>query len=525
MKDDIALAVESVDTLFERYGPAYRMLVTMTGMMGAMVMILASTMANVAVPSIMGTFGVGQDQAQWMASSFLATMTASQLLGAWVMAAMGARVGYLASVAIFVVGSLICAWAPTIDIVIFGRVVQGFAAGIVQPVAMVTIFRAYPADQRGLAMSLYAMGIMVAPILGPIVGGITIDLLSWRHMFYIPIPVAGVAMLMAVLFMPTRDPAVKRPRLDWEGYIMVGLSIVCLMTAVANGQSDGWVSDKIVGLFLVGGGLAAAFVISQYRSSSPILNFAVFRHPQFVIAATLGFVFGAGNFGSTYIIPVFVQTVQDFTPTAAGMVTAPAGFVVMCLYPITGRLVDAFSIRYLAMFGLALFALGMILLKTTDVNSTYWTLAFFAIIGRLGFSIMVPAINVAALNALPPEQLDQGAGTINFVRLLGGAFGVNALVVFMEQRTEFHSIALTATQTSQNSASRELIDQLVELLQQGGVAEAFHGPGALHFLGQVIEAQAQTLGFKDGFMILSVVFVLALVPAWRIRSATRRPRR
>ena len=303
---------ESVDTLFERYGSAYRWLVTLTGMMGAMVMILASTMANVAVPSIMGTFGVGQDQAQWMATAFLATMTASQLLGAWVISAVGARVGYLSAVGIFFVGSLICAGAPTIDILIFGRVVQGFAAGIVQPVAMVVIFKAYPADQRGLAMSLYAMGIMIAPIMGPVVGGITIDWLSWRHVFFIPLPVAGLAMLMAVVFMPTRDPAAPRRPLDWQGYILVGAAIVCLMIAIANGQRDGWVSNKIVGLFVAGIGLATVFVISQFRSSSPILNFAVFKHPQFVIAAILGFVFGAGNFGSTYIIPVFVQTVQDF---------------------------------------------------------------------------------------------------------------------------------------------------------------------------------------------------------------------
>jgi len=522
LKVEISLTHESVDTLFERYGSAYRWLVTLTGMMGAMVMILASTMANVAVPSIMGTFGVGQDQAQWMATAFLATMTASQLLGAWVISAVGARVGYLSAVGIFFVGSLICAGAPTIDILIFGRVVQGFAAGIVQPVAMVVIFKAYPADQRGLAMSLYAMGIMIAPIMGPVVGGITIDWLSWRHVFFIPLPVAGLAMLMAVVFMPTRDPAAPRRPLDWQGYILVGAAIVCLMIAIANGQRDGWVSNKIVGLFVAGIGLATVFVISQFRSSSPILNFAVFKHPQFVIAAILGFVFGAGNFGSTYIIPVFVQTVQDFTPTAAGMVTVPAGFVVMCLYPVMGRLVDTFPIRYLAMTGLALFAFGMILLRTTDVNTTFWTLAVFSIIGRLGFSIMIPAINVSALSALPPEQLDQGAGTINFVRLMGGAFGVNSLVVFMEQRTEFHSTALTATQTSQNSSSRELLDQVGSLLEQGGVAEALLQPGALHFLGQVIEAQANTMGFKDGFLILSVIFILALVPAWRMGKPDKR---
>ena len=206
------------------------------------------------------------------------------------------------------------------------------------------------------------------------------------------------------------------------------------------------------------------------------------------------------------------------------MVTVPAGIVVMCLYPVMGRLVDTFPIRYLAMSGLALFAFGMILFVTTDVNSAFWTLAIFGIIGRLGFSIMIPAINVSALNALPPEQLDQGAGTINFVRLMGGAFGVNLIVVFMEQRTEFHSIALTATQTSHNSASRELLGQVSGLLQQSGVAEAFHQPGALHFLGQVIEAQANTLGFKDGFLILAVVFLLALVPAWRMGPEKRRNR-
>ncbi len=515
------MAFESVETLFARYGPAYRWLVTTTGMTGAMVMILASTMVNVAVPAIMGTYGVGQDRAQWMATAFLATMTASQLLGAWVIAAMGPRVGYLASVVIFIVGSLICAFAPNIDILIFGRVVQGFAAGVVQPLAMVTIFRVFPTEQRGLALSVYAMGIMIAPVLGPMVGGFTIDAWSWRHLFFIPLPIAGLAMLMGVLFMPTRDPSIRRIPFDWFGYSLISGAIVFIMTAIANGQREGWSSNTIVIEALIGGGLATSFVISQLRSPAPILDFSVFRSRQFVAAAILGFVFGAGNFGSTYIVPVFVQTVQDFTPTAAGMVTAPSGFVVMCLYPICGRLVDTFPVRYLAIVGLILFAAGMALLQTTDVNSAFWLLAFYVVIGRLGMSIMMPAINVSALNALPPEQLNQGAGTINFVRLMGGAFGVNTLVVFMEQRTEFHATAMTATQTSRNESSRELLDRVAEILGQGGVPDAVLQPGALHYLGRIIEAQASTMGFKDGFMILTVVFILALIPAWSLGRASR----
>ena len=476
-------------------------------------MILSSTMVNVAVPSIMGTYGVGQSEAQWMATAFLAAMTASQLLGAWVISVFGPRVGYIGSVFIFTVGSILGALAPNIDILILARVIQGFAAGVVQPLAMVTIFKVFPLEKRGLALSVYGGGIMIAPILGPIVGGITIDASSWRELFFIPLPIAGIAMLMGAIFMPTRDPDAKPLPFDWTGYALVAGALVCLLTAIANGQRDGWFSDRI--MILGGGGIALAtgFVISQLRAEAPILNFQVFKHRQFAAAAALGFVFGAGNFASTYIIPVFVQTVQNFTPTASGLVTAPAGLVVMCFFPIGGKLVDNFAARYVTMFGLAVFAFGAALLSGTDVNTAFWILAFFVVIGRLGQSIMLPAINVSALKALPPEQLNNGSGSINFIRLMGGAFGVNTLVVFMEQRTEFHAISLTATQTAGNASSRELLDMVSSLLHGGGVPDAVLQPGALHYLGRVVEAQAQTMGFQDGFMVIAVVFILALIPA------------
>ena len=511
------MGAESIESLLSRYGPSYRWVVTITGMMGAMVMILSSTMINVAVPSIMGTYGVGQSEAQWMATAFLAAMTASQLLGAWVISVFGPRVGYILSVLIFTAGSLLGAYAPNIDILIFARVIQGFGAGVVQPLAMVTIFKVFPVEQRGLALSVYGGGIMIAPILGPIVGGITIDASSWRELFFIPLPIAGIAMLMGTVFMPTRDPDAKPLPFDWMGYALVAGALVCLLTAIANGQRDGWLSDRILMLGFVGIALATAFVISQLRAEAPILNLQVFKHRQFAAAAALGFIFGAGNFASTYIIPVFVQTVQNFTPTASGLVTAPAGLVVMCFFPIGGKLVDKFPARYVTMFGLAVFAFGAALLSGTDVNTAFWILAFFVVIGRLGQSIMLPAINVSALMALPPEQLNNGSGSINFIRLMGGAFGVNTLVVFMEQRMEFHAISLSATQTANNESSLELLGMVSSLLHGGGVPDAVLQAGALHFLGRIVEAQAQTMGFKDGFMIIAVVFILALIPAMMLR--------
>ncbi len=362
------LATDSIETLQARYGPGYRWIVTLTGMTAAMTMILSSTMVNVAVPTIMGTFGVGQSDAQWMSTAFLAAMTASQLLGAWVISVAGPRGGYIAAVSLFIIGSLLGAWAPNMDILILARVLQGVGAGIVQPIAMVTIFRVFPARKRGLAMSIYGMGIMLAPIMGPVVGGITIDASSWRFLFFIPLPIAGLAVLLGTLFMPVREKDTVRLPFDWVGYGLVVGAIFCMMTAIANGQREGWASLYIVLLGSAGIGLSVAFVLSQLRATAPILDFSVFRHRQFAAAAVLGFVFGAGNFASTYIIPVFVQTVQNFTPTDSGLVTLPAGLVVMAFFPIAGRMVDAFPAHYLAMVGLLLFALGAALVVALGFN-------------------------------------------------------------------------------------------------------------------------------------------------------------
>jgi len=512
------VAADNIDALLIRYGPAYRWIVTLTGMTAAMTMILSSTMVNVAVPSIMGTYGVGQSDAQWMSTAFLAAMTASQLLGAWVISRVGPRGGYIGAVALFFVGSFLGAWAPNIDVLIFSRTLQGIAAGVVQPIAMVTIFRVFPAKNRGLALSIYGMGIMLAPIMGPVVGGLTIDATSWRHLFFIPLPIAGLAIFLGSIFMPTREQEAERLPFDWLGYGFVVCAIICMMTAIANGHRDGWLSDKILLLGCAGIGCSAVFVISQLRAPAPILDFAVFRHKQFAAAAALGFVFGAGNFASTYIIPVFVQTVQSFTPTAAGMVTAPAGLVVMVFFPIAGRLVDTFSARYLVVVGLLLFALGATLLQSTSVDTAFYVLVFYVIIGRIGQSIMLPAINVSALSALPPDKLNNGSGTINFTRLMGGAFGVNLLVAYMEHRREYHAYDLTATQTPDNILSREVLDQIMDLLSQGGASDAMLNLGSLQFLGQVIVTQANALGFRDGFMIIALVFLCALVPAFMLKT-------
>ncbi len=510
---------DSVDDLFQRYGPAYRWLIIITGMSGVIAMVLSATIANVAVPSVMGAFGVGQDQAQWMATAFIATMTAGQLLNAYIVAAFGQRLGYILLIAVFTVGTLIAAASTNMEILTLGRLIQGFCAGAVQPLVLVTVFSVFPPDQRGTAMGIFGMAIMLAPGLGPVVGGIAIDHLSWRHSFLIPLPLCVVGFALGMVFMPGKADNKKAPPFDFAGLGLLLAGLFCVLSFITNGQRFGWLSDRSVMTIGAGLGMLAVFVWSQLRAVEPLLDLSLFRNAQFASAVAVGVVFGAGNFGLSYAVPVFVQTVQGFTATKAGFVLVPAGIMLMFLFPFTGKLTDRVPNHLLIMFGLVTFAAGAILMWGADTNTPLASIIIFVMIGRFGQSLILPAMNASALRSMPPDKLNRASGGINFMRQFGGALGINTLVAFMAQRTVFHGEALTATQTAGNAASRELLGNVETLLQEAGVPEAVHQSGALHFLGQVVQAQADTLGFQDGFMVLATIFLLAMIPAWILGKA------
>jgi EmrB/QacA subfamily drug resistance transporter len=504
---------------------SYRALVAITGMTAAFSMVFSGTIVNVAVPHVMGAFGVGQDKAQFLTTAYVATMVASQLLSAWFITVLGRRVAFLVVLALFMAGGLLCVWSPNLDLIIFGRVMQGFTAGIVQPLVMVTLFQLFPEHRRGTAMAVYATGLVLALGLGPVVGGITIDALGWRYVFYAPLPFVAVAFLLGTVFMPAGERSRTRTPFDWAGYALLCTFLYCVMSAIANGQREGWTSNLIVVQFLVAGAAAVFFIRSQLRPGAALLDLGLFRNPRFAAAASVAFVFGIGNFSITYAVPVFAQLVQSYTPTLAGFVLLPASLVVVCMAPFTGWLSDRIPSQFPIMGGLVLFVIGAFLLAGTDVNTVFWTMALFAVVGRTGMGFINAPLSATALRAVTSEQLNHASGTLNFCRQLGGALGINTLVAWLEIRAQFHSDALTATQVADNAATRELLEQTSRVLAEGGIAEGAREALALHHLGQMIQAQADTLAFQDGFRLVAVVFLLALIPAWilgrsRIRSAS-----
>jgi DHA2 family multidrug resistance protein len=199
----MALQTETVDDLFARYGKQYRVLVTASGMTASFVMVLSGTIVNVAVPDVMGAYGVGQEQAQLLATSFNVAMTTCQLLNAWVVAVFGQRYGYTATLILFTVGSIFAGLADSFGMLIAGRVMQGMATGIIQPLIMVTVFQVFPQERRGFAMGIYSMGLVLAVAMGPPVGGIALEMLSWQYIFWLPLPLLLISLPFGMVFLPS----------------------------------------------------------------------------------------------------------------------------------------------------------------------------------------------------------------------------------------------------------------------------------------------------------------------------------
>jgi EmrB/QacA subfamily drug resistance transporter len=504
---------ETVQDYFQRYGPSYRWLATFTVMAAAFTVVLSATIVNVAVPQVMGAFGIGLDKAQWMSTAFIATMTVSQLLSAWVLDRLGTRLTFMTTLTIFAVGALIAANAPNIEILALGRTIQGAAAGVIQPISMVVLTMVFPANRRGFAMGIYSMGIVLAPALGPAVGGLTVDALGWRYMFLLPLPVCLLAFVMGTVFLPTRE-ATQNPRpLDWTGVLLLSTAIFALLYALSSGQREGWLSNLIVVLFAYAAIALWVFVLTQLRSSSPLLDFSVLRNTQFASACVIGFVFGSGIFATTYYVPVFVQTVLEYTPSQAGLLLVPAGLALMVMLPIGGRMADSIPAHYLILVGLLIMSTGFFFMSNADVNTPYVVLVLITLYSRCGMGFIQPPLRTAAVRALPAHQLARGSGTLNFFRQLGGAFGVSGLVIAVEHRTQVYSAAFSATQTSGNETSRQLLDELTRLLGEAGLPEGMQQSEALRFLGDVVYAQSISLAFQDAAMVIALVFLLTMVPA------------
>lgn len=506
------------------YTSAQRWLITLTLAIGSIATILTSTIVNVTVPTIMGAFGVGQDQAQWLATGNVAAMTSSMLLADWFIRRLGRRATYVGSMVVFVAGSVIGGTANSYDMLILGRVLQGAAAGITQPLAMGTLFAIFPPGERGRAMGIFGMIIVLGPSIGPFVGGLTIDTFDWRTVFYVPLPVVVIASMMALVFIPGRGSDTRRMRFDWIGYALLVSFVMCLLVGLSNGPRDGWWSDSIVTLFALSGASFLGFIGWESWHREPLVNLHLFLHLRFVGAMIVSFIFGAGLLGTLYLVPIFVQVVQGYTPTKSGLMQIPAGMMMAVAMPITGRLVDRGLGQWLTVGGLLMAAYSGILMTGAHIDTAFWVFVGWVVMSRVGQSMMFTSLSTTSLQVLPPHLVGQAPGVANFIRSIGGAFGVNILAITVERQTQTYRQILMATQNTGNPETLVYLEKVRRLLEQAGLPDTVREPAGFYYLSDAILHQANMLAFRDAFMIYAIAMMVGLVPALFLNKGARRER-
>jgi len=487
-------------------------LATAAGLTAFFTSLFTASMVNVAVPSVIGSFGVGQTQAQLLLSGFFAMNSTGLLASSWMVARFGQREVFQGSLLVFGSGGLLCFVAPTFEFLVLGRLVQGLAAGFLQPLIMLVLVQVFPPEKRGLAMAMFTMGVTAAVGIGPAVGGVIIEAYQWQLIFLAPLPFACLAAILGFLFLPGAPRQSSPSRFDWLGFALVNTIVFCWFTLLGNGQRWGWSSDVALGFVAAIVAAGAVFYWSQRRLGVTLVDLSLFQNRIYAAGFGIIFFYGFGTLATIYAFPIFGQLVQNFTPTKAGALLLPASLVAAAMMPLTGRATDMISHRTLLFVGLVISAVSVFGLTDADSNTHYWYIAVMLLITRIGSAIVTPPMMTAPLLGLPADQMQRGAGLANFAVIFGGANGAALYAVFLEQRIQHHASFLAATQTYANDTTRELLNGAGMLISQAGVSDPAHDAVAVWHLKEMIVAQATALGFQDGFVFIAVSMMIPFIP-------------
>jgi EmrB/QacA subfamily drug resistance transporter len=444
-------------------------------MVGTVATILSATIVNVAFPALLREFEIGHDSLQWIATGFLAATTTTMLATAWLVDTFGQRRTFLATMAVFFFGSILGAASWSSASMIAARVLQGAAAGVMQPLSMIALFSVFAPEERGRAMGWFGFGVVLAPAIGPAIGGALMEMFGWRAIFLLSVPFCIIAWPLGMRALAGVPRATRGARpFDVAGALLLAGALFALLDLPVAAHRSGWASAPALVHAGAAAALAAAFVAWETRARAPLLALDVFANRSFRAASIVAFAYGVGLFGSTYLIPVFVQQISGYSPAQAGNLLFVPGLVLAVAIVLAGRLTDRAHARDVVVAGLTLFAVSSLLLALATGATGFWILALWLAIGRAGLGLIIPSLNVGAVQALAPEHLGHAASVVNFARQLGGAIGVNVLAVLLEWR----------------------------LAAYGGSADG-------------------APAFRDCFLVVTIAFAAAIAPALAIRKQER----
>ena len=470
-----------------------------------MLEIIDTTIVNVALPNIQGNFGVSVDQGAWVVTGYIIANVIVIPITPWLQARFGRRTYYLASIFIFTAASIMCGLATSFNELVFWRLVQGLGGGGLISTSQAILRETYPSQEQGKAQGIFSLGVIVGPALGPVLGGIITDNLTWRWAFFINLPI-GLLAAAAVYFV-LRNPAApqKEKRLDWIGLALLALGLGSMQYVLDQGQQYDWFSDSGIRLFTIASitGLAG-FVARTLRSRIPIVDLHVLRYRQVAAGSLLGAALGVSLYGSVLIIPQYVQNSLNFTATLSGETILVRALAIAALTPLAAILAMRGRVdpRWQVFIGFVLLAASNLMLAAvTTSDSSFWTLAASLIVSGIGLSQIFVPLSIAVLGSVPPKDVPAASAFFNLARQVGGSIATAVLVTVLVRGVTHHQAALGSDVT--------LHAQAVHAYLQANGGE--RSVSALQNLANLVSQQAYVLSYADTAR-LTALLTLVLAP-------------
>jgi MFS transporter, DHA2 family, multidrug resistance protein len=486
--------------------------------------VLDTSIANVALPYIGGNLGASTDQSTWVLTSYLVSNAVVLPISGWLASVLGRKRFFMACLTIFTISSLLCGFAPSLGAIILFRILQGAGGGGLQPMAQAILADTFPPEKRGLAFALYGVTVIVAPTVGPTLGGWITDSYSWRWIFFINLPI-GILALFLVYRLIDDPPWAKRKagavsRIDYVGMSLLVLGVGALQIMLDKGQEDDWFgSHFIITLAVLAVVGLVSLVVWEWFYKNPVIEVRLFKNLNFLAANGMMFVLGLMLFASLVMMPLFLQSLLGYTAESAGLVLSGGGLLLLFMMPMIGVLSSKVQARYLIAFGWFALSIGMYYSsRQLNLGISFRSASMIRLVQVFGLGFLFVPINLASYVGMPTEKSSSVAGLVNFMRNIGSSVGTSMVTTVIARRAQFHQVHLVANVAPGQLSFSQAAQALTARLFASGVDAAGATRQAYAIIYRTVIIQATTLAYVDTYLVLAVMAAAMFVLSFALRK-------
>lgn len=503
----------------------YKWLILGNVMLGTFMAVLDSTIVNTGLPVIMGTLGASINTAEWVLTGYMLAIASVLPAAAWLADRFGYKRIYFLSLLIFTFGSFMCGNSSTIEELIFWRVIEGMGCGAIMPVGMAIVSNAFPPEERGMALGFWAIASAASVSFGPSIGGYLVDNLNWNYIFYVNIPVGAIAMFITIILQKEYKSETAQA-FDIPGFITSGIFLPLFMYGLSEVNSatntQGWNSPVVLGSMWISAVVFILFIYIELTVKHPLINLRIFKDRNFWLSNLMIFIFGIGMFGSTFLIPLYLQNNLGYTALQAGMFFIPVGIIQGICSPLAGTLGQRINPKILIAVGLILMAFSFYLNFFLSFLTESWYVMLSLCLRGIGMGILFTPLLTLSLANIGKEGMTQASSITNIVRQMGGSFGVAIFSHMLTQRTNYHMQRYSEALDYTGEVYRQTIENLSCFARQAaGAAEHASQSLAEQMILRRLELEAYIGGINDDFFIAFIVTLLCVLPTFWLKRVRK----